>query len=78
MVHNPGGDWNPGRRDNPNGNYLSRDKDGCTPNVRVYPWYLLCSLGILGDYNPYIPTIHGLYRDFPKGYVGIGVHPTIP
>ncbi len=25
--------------------------------LTVYPWYLLCSLGILGDYNPYIPTI---------------------
>ena len=20
--------------------------------LTVYPWYLLCSLGILGDYNP--------------------------
>ena len=27
---------------------VSRDKDGCTP---MYPWYLLCSLGILGNYN---------------------------
>ena len=24
---------------------------GCTPNVRVLPWYLLCFVGILGDYN---------------------------
>ena len=23
---------------------------GCTPNLRVLPWYLLCSLGILGNY----------------------------
>ena len=28
---------------------------GCT--LTVYPQYLLCSLGILGDYNPKIPTI---------------------
>ena len=33
--------------------------------LTVYPWYLLCSLGILGDYDPYIHTIKGLYRDFP-------------
>ena len=47
------------------------------PLTYVYPWYLLCSLGILGDYNPQIP----LYR----AYIGIshrgtlvGVRPTIP
>ncbi len=47
----------------------------------MYPWYFLCSLGILGDYDPSIPTIYGLYR----AYTGIshrgtlvGVHPTIP
>ena len=32
---------------------LLRDKDGCTPNVRVLPWYLLCStLGFLGMKKP--------------------------
>ncbi len=30
-------------------------RTGAPPTV--YPWYLLCSLGILGDYNPLIPTI---------------------
>ena len=35
----------------------SRDKDGCTPNVRVPMVFSWCSLGILGDYNPYIPTL---------------------
>ena len=25
--------------------------------LTVYPWYLLCSLGILGDCNPQIPTV---------------------
>ena len=34
--------------------------------LTVYPWYLWCSLGILGDYNPYIPTTKGLYN----AYVG--------
>ncbi len=34
---------------------MSRDKDGCTPFTYVgAPWYLLCSLGILWDYNPLI------------------------
>ena len=56
----------------------SRDKDGCTPNVRVLPWYLLClTLGFLGIItNKYL-----LYR----AYIGVshrstlvGVHPTIP
>ncbi len=26
-------------------------------SLTVYPWCLLCSLRILGDYNPQIPTI---------------------
>jgi len=30
----------------------SRDKDGCTPNVRVPMVFSWCSLGILGDYIP--------------------------
>ena len=30
----------------------SRDKDGCTPNVRVPMVFSWCSLGILGEYNP--------------------------
>ena len=35
--------------------------------------HLLCSLGILGDYNPEIPTILGLLRGFAMtGYVGRG------
>ncbi len=29
--------------------------------LTVYLWYFLCSLGILGDYNPSIPTIYGSY-----------------
>ena len=43
-----------------------------------HPWYLLCSLGILGDEQPhkYPRTIGRFYRDFPQGaHVGIGVHP---
>ncbi len=48
---------------------ISRDKDGCTPNVRVLPWYLLCStLGFLGIIIHKYP----LYRDFPWGFVGRG------
>ena len=46
---------------------VSGDKDGCTPNS-VLPWYLLCSLGILGDnlpINTHYIYIYGLYRDFP-------------
>ena len=35
--------------------------------LTAYPWYSFCSPGILGDYNPQIPTIYGLYRDFPIG-----------
>ena len=48
----------------------SRDKDGCSPNVRVLPWYLLGSLGILGDLgmkktHKYPRVIGLIYRDFP-------------
>jgi len=37
--------------------------------LTVYSWYLLCSLRILGDYNPYIPTTHniGLIEGFSIG-----------
>ena len=35
---------------------VSRDN-----GVYPYPGYLLCSLGILGDYNPQIPSNKGLY-----------------
>ena len=46
--------------------------------LTVYPWYSFCSPGILEQYNPQIPTIYGLYRDFPYGaHVGIGVHPCL-
>ncbi len=41
--------------------YISRDKDGWGPLTYVYPRYLLCSLGILGDYNLINTTI---YRAF--------------
>ncbi len=48
--------------------------------LAVYPWYLLCSLGILGDYN-FITHKYPLYRAW-KGIshrgVLVGVHPTIP
>ena len=30
----------------------SRDKDGCTPNIRVPMVSIVFNLGILGDYNP--------------------------
>ena len=33
--------------------------------LTVYPWYSFCSPGILGEYNPQIPAIYSLYRDFP-------------
>ena len=44
--------------------FYSRDEDGCSPNS-VPRGYLLCFVGILADYNPYIFMILGLYRDFP-------------
>ena len=36
---------------------LAKDQGtiGCTA-LTGSPWYLLCSLGILGDYSPCIPT----------------------
>ena len=39
----------------------------CTPNLRVLPWYLLCSLGIFGDNLPINTHYVGLIycRDFP-------------
>ena len=40
--------------------------------LTVYPWYLLCSLGILGDYNPWISTIYGYIGISHRGYVGRG------
>ena len=44
--------------------------------LKVYPWYLLCSLGVLGDYNP-IHTQHRAYIGiFDRGTL-VGVHPTI-
>ena len=44
--------------------------------LKVYPWYLLCSLGVLGDYNP-IYTQHRAYIGiFDRGTL-VGVHPTI-
>ena len=57
-------------------------RKGVAPTV-YYHGYLLCStLGFLGlgDYKPQIPTHHmELISGFPMtGYVGIGVHPTIP
>ena len=49
--------------------------------LTVYPWYLLCSLGILGDNLPI--NTHYIYIYRP--YIGIshrgtlvGVHPTMP
>ena len=30
----------------------SRDKDGCTPNVRVPMVFIVFNLGILGNFNP--------------------------
>ena len=48
------------------------------PLTYVYPWYLLCSLGILGDYNPQIPLYRAYITGFPMtGYVGIGVRPCL-
>ena len=32
--------------------YLETIKGQWGVPLTVYPWYLLCSLGILGDYNP--------------------------
>ena len=32
--------------------------------LAVYPWYLLCSFGILGDYNPFLYTLY-------RSYIGI-------
>ena len=50
---------------------------GCTPNS-VPMVYLLCSLGILGDFCPPInsPLFFGFFgpRDFPQGR-DPGVHP---
>ena len=60
--------------------FSSRDKDGCTPNVRVLMVFSWCStLGFLGMKKPI--NTHFCYR----AYIGIshrgtlvGVHPTIP
>ena len=43
-------------------------------HVRVLPWYLLCSLGILGDEKTHkYPRAIGLIEGFPMtGYVGPG------
>ncbi len=50
-----------------NQSFVSRGKDGCTPNVRVLPWLLLCStLGFLGIITDKYPRAIGLiFRDFP-------------
>ena len=37
-------------------NFASEFKGQLGVPPTVYPWYLLCSLGILEDYNPYINT----------------------
>ena len=57
-----------------------RDKDGCTPNVRVPMVSIVFNLGILGDYNPEIPTIYiyRAYRGISHRGMLVGVHPTIP
>ena len=34
------------------------------PLTYVYPWYLLCFLGILWDYNPKYPLYRAFFRDF--------------
>ncbi len=43
---------------------------GCTPNVRVLPWYLLCSLGIIGDEKTH---------EYPlsRAYIGISYKGTL-
>ena len=45
--------------------------------LTVYPWHLLCFLGILGDYNPYIPLYRAYFGVSHRGTL-VGVHPTIP
>ena len=35
------------------------------PNVRVLPWYFLCSLGILGDLTHKYPLYEPFFGDFP-------------
>ena len=52
--------------------------DGCTPNVRVLPWYLLGSLGILGDNLPINTHYIGLISGFSHRGTLVRVHPTIP
>ena len=48
------------------------------PLTYVYPWYLLCFLGILGDYNPEIPTSYRAYIGISHRGTLVGVHPIVP
>ena len=44
---------------------LTQGTIGCT-----YSWYLLCSLGILGDYKPFSYTLYRAHIGiFPEGYI---------
>ncbi len=43
----------------------------------MYPWYLLCSLGILGDF-PHKYPLYRAYTGISHRGTLVGVHPTIP
>ena len=46
--------------------------------LTVYPWYFLCSLWILQDYNTHkYPLSRAYIRISHRGML-VGVHPTIP
>ena len=51
--------------------------EGCTPS-NVPGWYLLCSLGILGDNLPINTHCFGRFLGISHRGTLVGVHPTIP
>jgi len=57
--------------------FLYQGTIGCTPNSE--PWYLLCPLGILGDFFTHKYPLYSAYIGIShRGYVLVGVHPTVP
>ncbi len=91
-YNNPGVDWHPGRGDNPtynpyingliNGNccffHPYKFKGQWDVPLTAYPWYLLCSLGILGDNLPINTHNKRPYIGISHRGTLVGVHPTIP
>ena len=57
--------------------HVSRDKEGCTPNVRVPMVFIVFNLGILGDENTHKYPLYRAYIGISHGGTLVGVHPTI-